>query len=323
MTARPVARARMFAASILAACALSACAVQTTGAPPASTAPPDAAALLAAPNVNLDTVSSIRAAFYYPWFPETWAAPNGGTFTNYSPTAGLYDSGQLATMARQVDELVYARVDVAISSWWGPGTPTAARFERILTATTTRRIQWAIYYEREGYADPSATDIVNELRPLVTTHATNTRLFRLGGQFVVFVYAGPNDNCAMASRWVSAADQLGIYIVLKVFGGYRQCASQPDAWHQYAPAAAKDSQLPWSYSVSPGFWLYGEGVRLARDPAAFRRDVQAMVAAKPKFQLVTTYNEWGEGTSVEPAQQWASPSGKGVYLDILRDIPPR
>jgi hypothetical protein len=48
-----------------------------------------------------------------------------------------------------------------------------------------------------------------------------------------------------------------------------------------------------------------------------------MVAAQPKFQLVTTYNEWGEGSSVEPAQQWASASGKGIYLDILRDIPPR
>ena len=75
--------------------------------------------------------------------------------------------------------------------------------------------------------------------------------------------------------------------------------------------------------VSPGFWLYGEGVRLARDPAAFRRNIQSMVAARPKFQLITTFNEWGEGSWVEPAQQWPSASGKGVYLDILHDIPPR
>ncbi len=318
------ARLRLLVASILTAAATSACAAapQTTGAPPPEVAPADAA-LAASATIDFDKVPSIRAAFFYPWFPETWAAPNGGTYTNYTPTAGLYDSGLLSTMARQVDELVYARVDVAISSWWGPGTPTATRFEKILTATTTKRIQWAIYYEREGYGNPSAAEIVNDLRPLVTAHATNTRLFRLGGQFVVFVYAGANDNCAMASRWVDASNQLGIYIVLKVFGGYRQCASQPDAWHQYAPAVATDAQSPWSYSVSPGFWLYGEGVRLARDPAAFRRNVQSMVAAKPKFQLITTFNEWGEGTSVEPAQQWPSPSGKGIYLDILHDIPPR
>ena len=34
---------------------------------------------------------------------------------------------------------------------------------------------------------------------------------------------------------------------------------------------------------------------------------------------MTTYNEWGEGTAVEPATEWASPSGFGVYLDILHN----
>ena len=292
---------------------------QTTGVPA-----PDAAAVAAATTApKFDALPSIRAAFYYPWFPETWRAPNGGVYTNYTPSAGLYDSGTLATLRRHVDELLYANVDVAISSWWGPGTPTAARFETILGATTTKRIHWSLYYEREGYANPSADQIVSELAPTVQAHATDSRLFRLNGRFVVFVYAGANDSCAMASRWVNAAKQLNIYVVLKVFSGYRQCASQPDAWHQYAPARATDAQLPWSYSVSPGFWLYGEGVRLPRDPAAFRQSVMSMVASGAKLQLVTTFNEWGEGTAVEPAQQWPSPSGNGVYLDILHEIPAR
>ena len=55
--------------------------------------------------------------------------------------------------------------------------------------------------------------------------------------------------------------------------------------------------------MSPGFWLSGEGVRLPRDPTAFRNAVKAMVAAKPKLQLITTFNEWGEGTAVEPARR--------------------
>jgi len=33
---------------------------------------------------------------------------------------------------------------------------------------------------------------------------------------------------------------------------------------------------------------------------------------------VTTMNEWGEGTSVESASEWASASGYGTYLDMLR-----
>jgi hypothetical protein len=45
-----------------------------------------------------------------------------------------------------------------------------------------------------------------------------------------------------------------------------------------------------------------------------------MVASNAPWQLVTTFNEWGEGSAVEPASEWASPSGAGIYLDELRQI---
>ena len=40
-----------------------------------------------------------------------------------------------------------------------------------------------------------------------------------------------------------------------------------------------------------------------------------MVTSGQSWQLVTSFNEWGEGTSVESAVQWATPSGLGAYLD--------
>ncbi len=42
-----------------------------------------------------------------------------------------------------------------------------------------------------------------------------------------------------------------------------------------------------------------------------------MKASSAPWQLVTTFNEWVEGTSVEPSPEWLSESGYGVYLDIL------
>ena len=84
------------------------------------------------------------------------------------------------------------------------------------------------------------------------------------------------------------------------------------------PAVASDSQAGYSYAISPGFYKKGETApRLARDPARWTANVQAMVASNAPWQLVTTFNEWGEGTSVESAQEWASPSGRGTYLDTL------
>jgi hypothetical protein len=40
-----------------------------------------------------------------------------------------------------------------------------------------------------------------------------------------------------------------------------------------------------------------------------------------RFQLITTFNEWGEGTAVESASEWATSSGYGTYLDILHGLP--
>ena len=44
-----------------------------------------------------------------------------------------------------------------------------------------------------------------------------------------------------------------------------------------------------------------------------------MISSGAEFQLVTTFNEWGEGTAVEPAPEWASSSGNGNFLDVLHD----
>jgi hypothetical protein len=106
------------------------------------------------------------------------------------------------------------------------------------------------------------------------------------------------------------------YVVLKVFVGYRSCPSQPDAWHQYAPGHADDSKGN-AYSISPGFWKAGSGITLSRDLNRWSASIRAMVASGQPWHLVTTFNEWGEGTSVESAAEWSSASGLGAYLDAL------
>jgi hypothetical protein len=44
-----------------------------------------------------------------------------------------------------------------------------------------------------------------------------------------------------------------------------------------------------------------------------------MVASNAPWQLVISFNEWPEGTSVESGGDWTSPSGFGTYLDALHD----
>jgi hypothetical protein len=51
----------------------------------------------------------------------------------------------------------------------------------------------------------------------------------------------------------------------------------------------------------------------------WNQNIQDMIASGAPFQLITTFNEWGEGTAAESAQEWASSSGYGAYLDDLHD----
>jgi len=108
--------------------------------------------------------------------------------------------------------------------------------------------------------------------------------------------------------------------VMKVFPGYASCANHPDNWHQYAPSSAEDNQGPHAFTISPGFYKYSEtSPRLTRDPTRWATNVHDLNCSSAALKLVTTFNEWGEGSSVESADEWASASGQGSYLDELHN----
>ena len=189
------------------------------------------------------------------------------------------------------------------------------------TNATGSPLKWAIYHEREGNGpDPTVAQLGSDLDYIKAHYAADPAYLKVGGKPVIFVYGDGADGCGMVDRWHQAnTPTRDFYVVLKVFSGYRTCAGQPQSWHQYAPAVRTDHQAGYSYAVSPEFDLTGpDPSRLPRDLTAFRTAVRQMVASGEPWQLVTTFNEWGENSATESAQEWASPSGFGQYLDALR-----
>ncbi len=274
----------------------------------------------AAPDWQAQPSLPLRAIFYYPWFPQAWTQQGVYPYTNYNPVLGFYDSGDPAVIAKHIAAMRYGNIQAGIASWWGQGHHTDQRVPALLAGAAGTGFKWSLYYEQEGQpTQPSVAQITSDLTYIKTNYASDPSYLQIGGKFVVFVYGDPTDDCTTADRW-KAANTVGAYIVLKVFAGYRTCASQPDGWHQYAPAQATDSQGSYSYTISPGFdHVLEPAPRLVRDPARWRQNIRDMIASGANFQLVTTFNEWGEGTAVEDAWQWDSPSGYGAYLDALHD----
>jgi glycosyl hydrolase family 99/fibronectin type III domain protein len=291
----------------------------------------------------------IRAAFYYPWFPAAWnqqgyrcgsSPPSGspatpsGCFTDYYPTLGFYDPDRDPTVYdRQIQAMRYGGIQAAISSWWGVGDDTDTHFSTMLARADAlgTGFKLAIYYEPEGSGNPSVGTIQSQLAYLTGHYTGNPAYLRVGGKPVIFVYNADlqqDQTCATVDKWKQAVGSAW-YVVLKIFPGALSCAWQPDAWHQYAPAQAVEHQTGWgSYAISPGFSKANETTpRLPRDLTRWRQNVRDMVASNEPWQLVVSFNEWGEGTSVESATAqtgpfgtaggWASPSGYGGYLDVL------
>lgn len=269
------------------------------------------------PNTSQPTLP-LRAAFYYGWFPEVWFDQGFDPFTRYTPSDGQYNSADPDAIRGQIAAMRYGKIGAGIYSWWGQGSNTDLRFPLYLAAARETPFRWALYYEAEGYGDPSPDTIHADLEYIRDEYASNPAYLHVDGRFAVFVYGG-RETCSVADRWRQANAGIGAYLVLPAFTGFRDCANQPDSWTFYSASIPEFELHGYSFGVCPGFWRPDEAPRLPRDLDRFKQDVRDMVASNEPLQLVVTFDEWGEGTAVDSAQQWQSASGYGDYLDALHD----
>jgi hypothetical protein len=261
----------------------------------------------------------IRGIFYYPWYPETWFV--NGAISRFQPDLEWYSSSDPAVIEDHIDQLEYAHVDLSIASWWGQGSMLdRSRISLLMDATTSLQsnIKWSIYYEDERMFDPSLVELKADLDYLKKWFAWHPAWAHVDGRPLIFVY---NENgCEIAERWTTASAGEW-YVVLKVFKGFRECSFQPDSWHQYGPADAVNHVSP-TFAISPGFWKadIAEPLLPRVSASEWHANVLAMVASGEPWQLITTFNEAGEGTLVEASSDWQSDSGYGYYLDSLNEI---
>jgi hypothetical protein len=171
----------------------------------------------------------IRATFYYGWFPEAWDQEHIDPFTIFHPSLGFYDASSPAVLRDQIAAMHYARISAAISSWWGEGSKTDARLPLALALARQTPFRWAVYYEPEGYGDPAAAQIHDDLVYLRARYFRQPAYLRVGGRPVVFAYGDGADNCSVAQRWHEANAGIGAYLVLSAFGAREHVSYKPFA----------------------------------------------------------------------------------------------
>ncbi len=316
---------------------------------------PDPVIPLLGDNQN-EADDNIIGAFTYPWYgnpgtsgawihwqiyghnpPSTWSAHYAPNYPNstWDPSTMLYDSGDVDLLRWQDKLMAQSGLDIAISSWWGIGDSTDDLL--LPSARICKSVQWCIYYEMEAYADPSALQIFTDLKWVIDRLGPTKNYAKVDGKWLVFVYIAFEPGTA--ERWRQAKQMLhdqGYDIYINAYGSGSPL-DMPDPWdaiHVYNPTQRQTltQTIPAgddSASVSPGYWVTDAAPVLSRDLEAFQNAWEQTVteAAQSRFLLIETWNEWHEGSCIEPGQRVVhddvngfSPTGDDYGLDYIDAI---
>jgi glycoprotein endo-alpha-1,2-mannosidase len=254
------------------------------------------------------------AAFYYPWYGTHardgaylhWGQ-NGRAApleiaSNFFPARGAYSSGDPSVLDAQMRELAAAGVRTVVSSWWGWGSLEDQRLPAVLSVANRRGVAVAVHLEPyEG-------------RTLATIEQDVAHLKTLGIRDV-YVYR-PSD--IPAEGWATLRPSLGDvrmfaqtnlvgFAAAGRFDGvytYDILLFDGDFFGRYC-AQARRAGLLCAPSVGPGYMATratgDTRVKPRRTGATYDAMWRAAIRARPDIVTVTSYNEWNEGTQIEPA----------------------
>ena len=276
-------------------------------------------------------------AFYYPWYSySAW----GSTNLRDRPLT-LYSSGSEVAIARHVRQARQSGIDGFISSWWGPNDFTDVNFGKLLAEAARQQFKASIYFETLTGDPPQARpveEILSWLRYFFQTYGTNTNLLRIEGKPVLFIWAAES---LPASTWAQIFSTLRSEGHDAYYSGNTQRASYLTAFdglHDYGPvsrvnflesdfaktaAACKtygwlDNQWQfrfWAASTQPGYdvrsWPGGTGYFDRANGATYSRTFEASLDSDPDYILITSFNEWGENTHIEPGTNYGN-----LYLEL-------
>ena len=273
------------------------------------------AALALAPSAAAGRV----AIFYYPWYgnprhdeaflqwnqaghrpPETIAS-------SFFPARGPYSCADPALLNAQMAEISAAGVDQVVTSWWGPGSSTDRNLGQVVVAARRHGLSVALHIE--PYAGRTAASTRSDIDYL-----------RMFGISDFYVYDSPQVADAEWAEMTAALDP-GIRLFANTplvgkaaaggFDGlytYDVLIYDGSSFHRMC-RQARMRGLACAPSVGPGFDARRatpeRRVRPRRDGGRYDHMWRAAIAAKPDVVTITSYNEWLEGTQIEPARSSA------------------
>ena len=283
-------------------------------------------------------------AFYYTWYTSsTWCSCQMSDL----PTV-QYNSSDDVTIDRQLTEAANAGITGFINSWWGAGDQTDTNFAKLLahSATLEQKTGYAftstIYFETDAPALSGMSNIVNGLRYVIAHYSSNPNFFHWHGKPVLFFW-DPLGNGRTLAMWAAIRSEVdpNNSMIWSAEGVDTSLLSVFDGLHLFSAAywgilqgninaidegfrmkidaynAAHSTQKIWAAGVLPGYddtripGRKGTYVVPRNDGATYRESWMGAIASKPDWVTITSFNEWFEGSMIEPSVHYGN-----LYLDI-------
>jgi glycoprotein endo-alpha-1,2-mannosidase len=259
--------------------------------------------------------------------------------TDY-PAGGTYDSHDPAVVDRQAETAHMVGISGFIASWWGRDSFEDRGMPLLLAAAGKHKLAVSAYYEVIAGEDEAnrVKAAVHDIDYLLSRYGGDGAWLRANGKPVLFVYGralhglSPADwREVLAQVWrnnpsgaVLIADSLDPQLVSLFDGastynitGQTQHKAPPEirAWaHNAYPrmvAAAGPGKIS-TVTVIPGYDDRNTGRPPPRPITdrwggeTYRVLWQEAIAAAPDYVLITSWNEWHEGSELEPSVEYGS-----------------
>jgi hypothetical protein len=287
-------------------------------------------------------------AFYYPWYnSKTWCLCTMSDL----PTI-KYNSADEATIERQVNMAASAGITGFISSWWGQGDQTDSNLAKVLaysaTLERTMHLLFAstIYFESDAPALQGEANIVRQLRYLTSNYANSRYFFHWQGKPVIFFWDEFGHGRTLA-MWASVRSQVdphhtmlwsaegtdlnalsvfdGIHLFSAAYWGIQHnnitavdqgFRNEIDAYNK-----AHHTQKIWVAGVLPGYndtrvpGRQGTYIVPRDNGATYRASWNGAVASNPDWITITSFNEWFEGSMLEPSVTYGN-----LYMNLTNQL---
>ena len=271
---------------------------------------------------SASTASRPRVAiFFYPWYgtpahdgvwqhwTQNGATPPRVIASNFYPLRGPYSSGDVRTLDAQMREIARAGVDEVVTSWWGRGSTEDQRLSLVAAAARARGL--AVGLHLEPYPKRSAQSVGVDLRYAAGLGVRDVFVYEaelIGAEdWATVLPQARNVRVFAHTRLVGWAKRAG-------FDGIYTFDASPTIFRRVCSQARK-AKLACAPTVSPGFdarrAVGTASVQPRRNGATYDSRWRAAACARPDLVTISSYNEWHEGTQIEPAT--ASPPDRRMY----------